>query len=221
MSKRITSLLTLRAFETAARRLSFTNAAQELHVSQAAISRHVRLLETQLGRPLFRRLHRQVELTGPGKRLAGALTGAFSQIERAVEAARERQSQRLRISVEPAFAARWLVPRFGRFSAAYPDIDVELDSSDELRVVGRDADIAIRFLNSSARKPKGRARKLFKYVEFPVIARSLRTRQQSAWHTASRITELPFQETDGLNVTRVSLPFQARIPATRSYGHCT
>src|ERR1700677_5111117 len=166
MSKRITSLLTLRAFETAARRLSFTNAAHELHVSQAAISRHVRLLETQLGRPLFRRLHRQVELTAPGKRLAGALTGAFSQIERAVEAARERQSQRLRISVEPAFAARWLVPRLGRFSAAYPDSDVELDSSDELRVVGRDADIAIRFLNSPARKTKGRARELFKYVEF-------------------------------------------------------
>jgi LysR family glycine cleavage system transcriptional activator len=177
MSKRVTSLLTLRAFEAAARRLSFTNAAHELHVSQAAISRHVRLLETQLGRPLFRRLHRQVELTGPGKALAGALTGAFSQIERAVEAARARPSQRLRISVEPAFAARWLVQRFGRFTAAYPDIDVELDSSDELRVVGRETDIAIRFLNLSARKPKGRARKLFKYVEFPVIARSLRTRR--------------------------------------------
>jgi LysR family transcriptional regulator, glycine cleavage system transcriptional activator len=177
MSKRVTSLLTLRAFEAAARRLSFTNAAHELHVSQAAISRHVRLLETQLGRPLFDRLHRQVELTGPGKRLAGALTGAFSQIERAVEAARGRPSQRLRISVEPAFAARWLVQRFGRFTAAYPDIDVELDSSDQLRVVGREADIAIRFLNSSARKPKGRARKLFEYVEFPVIARSLRTRR--------------------------------------------
>jgi LysR family glycine cleavage system transcriptional activator len=177
MSKRITSLLTLRAFEAAARRLSFTNAAHELHVSQAAISRHVRLLETQLGRPLFRRLHRQVELTGPGKRLASELTNAFARIERAVETARGKPSQRLRISVEPAFAARWLVPRFGRFTAAYPDIDVELDSSDELRVVGREADIAIRFVNTSARKPKGRARKLFAYVEFPVIARSLRSRR--------------------------------------------
>jgi LysR family transcriptional regulator, glycine cleavage system transcriptional activator len=177
MSKRITSLLTLRAFEVAARRLSFTNAAHELHVSQAAISRHVRLLETQLGRPLFRRLHRHVELTGPGKRLAGDLTQAFTQIERAVENARGKPSQRLRISVEPAFAGRWLVPRFGRFTAAFPDIDVELDSSDELRVVGRETDIAIRFLQTSARKPKGRARRLFAYVEFPVIARSLKNRR--------------------------------------------
>ena len=177
MSRRAISLLTLRAFEAAARRLSFTEAAQELHVSQAAISGHVRQLETQLGRPLFRRLHRRVELTACGKHLARELTSAFSQIERAVEVACESPSRRLRITVEPAFAARWLVPRFGRFTAAYPDIDVELESTDELRGVGRDADIAIRFLKTSARKPKGRARKLFTYVEFPVIARALRTRR--------------------------------------------
>lgn len=174
---RPTSLLALRAFEAAARRLSFTEAAHELHVSQAAISGHVRQLEAQLGRPLFRRLHRHVELTACGKHLARGLTSAFSQIERAVAAARDSPSRRLRITVEPAFAARWLVPRFGRFTAAYPDIDVELDSSDDLRIMGRDADIAIRFLSTAARRPKGSARKLFTYVEFPVIARNLRTRR--------------------------------------------
>jgi LysR family transcriptional regulator, glycine cleavage system transcriptional activator len=177
MSLRATSLLTLRAFEAAARRLSFTNAAHELFVSQGAISGHVRQLETQLGRPLFRRLHRRVELTECGKRLAHELTSAFSQIERAVSAARESPSKRLRISVEPTFAARWLVPRLGRFTSAHPDVDVELESSDELRVVGREADIAIRFLKISARKPKGRARKLFMYAEFPVISRSLQGRR--------------------------------------------
>jgi LysR family transcriptional regulator, glycine cleavage system transcriptional activator len=177
MSNRITSLLTLRAFEAAARRLSFTNAAHELFVSQGAISGHVRQLETQLGRPLFRRLHRRVELTECGERLARELTRAFSQIERAMSAARESPSKRLRISVEPTFAARWLVPRLGRFTSAHPDIDVEFESSDELRVVGRDADIAIRFLKTSARKPKGRARRLFVFAEFPVIARSLQGRR--------------------------------------------
>jgi LysR family transcriptional regulator, glycine cleavage system transcriptional activator len=170
MSSRTTSLLALRAFEAAARRLSFTDAAHELHVSQAAISRHVRVLEADLGWPLFRRLHRQVELTASGKRLARELTAGFSQIRGAVEAARSAPAERLRISVEPAFAARWLVPRFGRFTSANPEIEVDLESSDELRTVGRDADIAIRFLGSTSRKPRGRARKLFAYDGFPVIA---------------------------------------------------
>jgi LysR family glycine cleavage system transcriptional activator len=171
MPRRIPSLPALRAFEAAARRLSFTNAARELHVSQAAISRQVRVLEADLGRALFRRLHRQVELTVAGKRLANGLRIGFGHILRAVEAARDSPTQRLRISVEPGFAARWLVPRFGRFTARHPDIDVELDSSNELRALGREADIAIRFLRSNSRKPKQSARLLFTYVGFPVIAR--------------------------------------------------
>jgi LysR family glycine cleavage system transcriptional activator len=170
MSNRTPSLLALRAFDAAARHLSFTDAARELHVSQAAISRHVRGLEEDLGRPLFRRLHRQVELTAPGKRLAVELAAGFSQIKRSVDAVRATSVRRLRISVEPAFAARWLVPRFGRFSAAHPDIEVDLESSEELRTVGRDTDIAIRFLNSATRKPGGSARKLFTVSGFPVIA---------------------------------------------------
>jgi LysR family transcriptional regulator, glycine cleavage system transcriptional activator len=174
MSSRTTSLLALRAFEAAARRLSFTEAAHELHVSQAAISRHVRLLEANLARPLFRRLHRQVELTAIGKQLGSELTAAFSRIGRAVDAVRGLPARRLRISVEPAFAARWLVPRFGRFTAANPDIEVDLEASNELRAVGRDTDIAIRFLRSGARTPKGRARKLFTYSGFPVIASKAR-----------------------------------------------
>ena len=175
MSRRVTSLLALRAFEACARRLSFTAAARELYVSQAAISRHVRVLEADLGRPLFRRLHRQVELTAHGKRLAGHLSAGFGQIGRAVEAARKAPTRRLRISVEPAFAERWLVPRFGRFTEAYPDIDVDLESTDEIRTIGREADIAVRFLRSSARKPKGGATKLFSYAGFPVIASAART----------------------------------------------
>jgi LysR family transcriptional regulator, glycine cleavage system transcriptional activator len=170
MSNRSTSLLALRAFDAAARHLSFTYAARELHVSQAAISRHVRALEEDLGRPLFRRLHRQVELTVPGKRLAGELASGFSQIKRAVDAVRATPTNRLRISVEPAFAARWLVPRFGRFTTAHPDIEVDMESSEELRTLGRDTDIAIRFLDSATRKPGGSARKLFAVAGFPVIA---------------------------------------------------
>jgi LysR family glycine cleavage system transcriptional activator len=86
-----------------------------------------------------------------------------------VEAAPVR---RLRISVEPSLAARWLVPRLGRFTAANPDIEIEFDSSDELRVLGRDTDIAIRFLSRTSRRPRGRATKLFPLEGFPVVARS-------------------------------------------------
>jgi LysR family glycine cleavage system transcriptional activator len=111
-----------------------------------------------------------VELTVPGKRLAGELSAGFSQIKRAVDAVRATPTNRLRISVEPAFAARWLVPRFGRFTTAHPDIEVDMESSEELRTLGRDTDIAIRFLDSATRKPGGSARKLFAVAGFPVIA---------------------------------------------------
>jgi LysR family glycine cleavage system transcriptional activator len=113
-----------------------------------------------------------VQLTAPGKRLATELAAGFGQIKRAVEAVRAAPVRRLRISVEPAFAARWLVPRFGRFTAAHPDIEVDLESSEELRTVGRDTDVAIRFLDSATRKPGGTARKIFAVSGFPVIAAS-------------------------------------------------
>jgi LysR family transcriptional regulator, glycine cleavage system transcriptional activator len=105
-ARRLPSLLALRAFEVAARRLSFTEAARELHVSQAAVSRHVRSLEADVGRELFRRLHRHVELTATGQRLASELTGGFLRIHRAVEVSRGISTRRLRLAVEPAFASR-------------------------------------------------------------------------------------------------------------------
>lgn len=164
------SLLALRAFEAAARRLSFTEAARDLHVSQAAISRHIRALEKDVGRELFRRLHRAVELTAPGRQFAAELSAGFLRIHRAVEAIRGVPLRRLRLSVEPAFAARWLVPRLGSFSAAHPEVELELETTDELRVLGRDADLAIRYLSAGSRKLRMRSRLLFRTDGVPVIA---------------------------------------------------
>jgi LysR family glycine cleavage system transcriptional activator len=178
------SLLALRAFEAAARRLSFTEAARELHVSQAAVSRHVRGLEKDLGRELFRRLHRAVELTTGGRQLATELTTAFQRIQRAIEKVRSAPAQRLRVSVEPAFAARWLVPRLTRFSTAHPDIELELETSPELRALGRETDIAIRYVDNAARPPRQRHRRLLSTEGVPVIAgtrgRSLQWRNDAA-----------------------------------------
>ncbi len=165
------SLLGLRAFEAAARQLSFTVAARELHVSQAAISRHVRTLEENLGRALFHRIHGRVELTACGSRFASELSNAFGQIKRSVEVVRGSTVNRLRISAEQAFAAYCLVPRLGGFASKYPNIEVTLDSSDEVRMLGREADIAIRFLRESARRPRGTSRKIFSMRGFPCVAK--------------------------------------------------
>ncbi len=167
---RLPSLLSLRAFEATARRLSFTAAAQELHVTQSAISRHVRALEQDLGQALFVRMHRAVNLTPAGRKFAEELGAGFLAIHRAVEAVRGARPQRLRVSAEPAFAARWLLERLGRFSIAHPRIELELETSDELRVLGKEADIAIRYVASAARRPRGRYLTLLRMEGVPVIA---------------------------------------------------
>jgi LysR family glycine cleavage system transcriptional activator len=150
--------------------LSFTGAARELHVSQAAVSRHVRGLEHDVGRELFRRLHRAVELTTAGKEFAAELSLSFQRIHRAVEKVSTAPAQRLRVSVEPAFAARWLVPRLARFSSAHPDIELELETSLELRTLGRDTDVAIRYVDKGAPLPRQRHRLLLACEGVPVIA---------------------------------------------------
>lgn len=168
--RRLPSLLALRAFEAAARRLSFTEAAQELNVTQSAISRHVRALEQDVGHTLFVRMHRAVTLTDAGRKFAQDLSAGFLGIHRAVQAVRGSRPQRLRVSAEPAFAARWLLERLGRFSIAHPQTELELETTDELRVLGRDADIAIRYVASAARRPRGRYRRLLSLDGVPVIA---------------------------------------------------
>jgi LysR family transcriptional regulator, glycine cleavage system transcriptional activator len=162
------SSLALRAFEAAARHVSFTEAARELHVTQAAVSRHVRALETSVGRKLFRRLYHRVELTAPGTQLASELSASFVRIDRAIERVRGIAIRRLRLTVEPAFASLWLVPRLGGFAEAHPDIELELETTEELRSLGRDSDVAIRYVASGSRKQRGQGLHLFATDGIPV-----------------------------------------------------
>ncbi|HEY1491557.1 MAG TPA: LysR family transcriptional regulator [Steroidobacteraceae bacterium] len=168
--RRLPSLLSLRAFEATARRMSFTAAAAELNVTQSAVSRHVRALEEDLGQSLFVRMHRAVILTPAGVSFAQDLGAGFLAIHRAVEAVRGARPQRLRVTSEPAFAARWLLERLGRFSIAHPQIELELETSDELRVLGKEADVAIRYVASAARRPRGRYLTLLRMQGVPVTA---------------------------------------------------
>lgn len=172
-SGRLPPLHTLHVFETTARRLSFTRAADELHLTQAAVSRQIRQLEEALDQPLFVRLHRRVELTPVGERLAADLSQSFMQIARSVAQARGETRERLRLSVEPAFAARWLLPRLPRFVASEPQIDVEVDSTEIMREVGSEADMAIRYIEGPRRSPQRSAILLAEVAMYPVLAPSL------------------------------------------------
>jgi LysR family glycine cleavage system transcriptional activator len=145
--RKLPPLNALRAFEAAARSLSFTRAAAELHVTQAAISHQVRALEAELGLPLFVRLHRALRLTPQGARYLPALRDAFDRIDAATRSLAPRRARRqLAISVVPSFGTRWLVPRLGDFRARHPRLDLTLHASSQLVDLAREPfDVAIRF----------------------------------------------------------------------------
>lgn len=135
----------LRAFEAAARHLSLSRAAEELHLTHGAISHQVRALEALLGAALFNRRGRGVVLTEAGQHLAGVLTGSFAQINQAMNAVRRQSDQTLTISLLTSFAARWLVPRLERFHEAHPDVVMSMRTGRELADLRRDGvDLAIR-----------------------------------------------------------------------------
>lgn len=117
----------LRAFEAVGRHGSFKRAADELHVTQSALSHHVRHLEQHLGIALLRRLHRRVELTGDGQRLCTDCSTGFGALERAVQQLVVSDAEdALTVSIAPYFSAKWLTPRLGRWWARHPNIDLQL-----------------------------------------------------------------------------------------------
>lgn len=125
--KRLPPLNALRAFSTAARTGSFTKAGEEMHVTQGAISRQVKLLEQSMGTSLFVRAHQSIMLTPVGQELAKVLKHAFGLMETAVEKATKSQPrQLLAINVPPTFATRWLAPRLLDFRTKHPLIDLSI-----------------------------------------------------------------------------------------------
>ena len=146
MARRLPPLNALRAFEAAARHLSFTKAAEELYVTQAAVSHQVKALEEALGVQLFRRLNRRLMLTDAGQLYLPALTEAFDGIDAATGRLRaDENAGSLTVSVANSLAAKWLLPRLPRFRERHPEIDVEVSAADRLVDFGRDnVDMGIR-----------------------------------------------------------------------------
>jgi LysR family glycine cleavage system transcriptional activator len=137
----------LRAFEAAARYLSFTKAAEELNVTPAAVSQQVKSLEEYFGVQLFKRLTRALILTDSGQLVLPVLQEGFDKLAEVGRILRGRQDNRiLTVSVAPSFGAKWLVPRLDRFRRAHPDYDIRLDATDTRADFRRDnVDIAMRY----------------------------------------------------------------------------
>lgn len=147
MSRQLPPLNGLKAFEAAARHLSFTRAAAELNVTQAAISHQVKALEERLGLPLFRRINRALLLTDAGQDLFPSLSESFDMIAAAARRLkRHDRSGVLTLSTLDSIAASWLVPRIGKFRVLHPDIDVRISTTDQIvDFVSGDFDMGLRY----------------------------------------------------------------------------
>ncbi len=147
MSDRLPPLTALRAFEAAARHLSFAQAAAELNVTPAALSFQIKSLEDHLGHPVFRRLNRAVELTEAGRALAPGVTDGFAALSAAWRnTQRLSDNKTLTVTAGPAFTSKWLAPRLFEFAQAHPEIELRFSASLRLIDFDRDeVDVAIRF----------------------------------------------------------------------------
>lgn len=147
MSRRLPPLNALKAFEAAARQLSFTKAAEELFVTQAAVSHQIKALEEHLGIKLFMRKNRSLLLTEEGQGYFYDIKDIFSQLLEATEKLLARGAKgAISVSLPPTFAIQWLVPRLNQFSELHPDIDVRIKAVDQVEhSLTDDVDVAIYY----------------------------------------------------------------------------
>ncbi len=162
----------LRAFEAAARHLSFSRAAEELHVTPAALSHQVRGLEDFLQVKLFLRRTRSIELTDAGRTLYPGLHAGFGQLRNAVAGLdRIRNDRVLVISAPPGFTAKWLTPRLYRFLSDNPDIDARISATPMMADFAADGvDVAIRNMSAGERLPEMVFDKLVDICLLPVVS---------------------------------------------------
>ncbi|MEQ1515988.1 MAG: LysR substrate-binding domain-containing protein [Usitatibacteraceae bacterium] len=167
------SLISIRAFEAAARCGGFAEAARELGTTAASVSYHVRQLEAQLEVPLFRRYPHRVELSEAGAVIAGETERAFAILRASFVAARNQEEGQLRVTTLPTLGTSWLTPRLGAFRAKHPQISIELELSADAHDLTTGAyDVAIR--NGSGEWPGLRSHALFPSFFVPLCAPSLR-----------------------------------------------
>lgn len=173
MVRRLPPLNALKAFEAAARHESFTKAAQELHVTQGAVSHQVKSLEAELGFRLFDRERQRLRITDAGRSYLEVVRDAFDRIASGTERLLQRQNAgALTVTTSPNFASKWLVHRLGRFAEAHPEIDLRVSASlHHVDFVREDIDVAIR--HGDGRWPGLHVTRLFVEELFPVCSPTL------------------------------------------------
>src|SRR5262244_28881 len=173
MPRRLPPLNALKAFEAAARHESFTRAAEELFVTQGAVSHQVKALEAELGVKLFNRERQRLVITEAGREYLTILRDAFDRIAVGTERLLQRQSSGvLTVSTSPDFAAKWLVGRLGRFAEEHPSIDLRVSASDQrVDFASEDVDLAVR--HGDGRWPELEVGRLCAEQLFPVCSPKL------------------------------------------------
>lgn len=161
----------LPAFEAAARHLSFTHAADELALTQSAISRQIAALEAHYGVPLFKRLHRALALTDAGERLRRTVVESLQRLHETGAALRgEARPKTVVVTTTPGVAGLWLIPRLAHFTATHPEVDVRISAAYAMVNLDRDGvDVAIRYQTEG-----GPGQRLFGEVVLPVCSPKLR-----------------------------------------------
>jgi LysR family glycine cleavage system transcriptional activator len=171
--RRPLTLGNLRAFDAVARRLSFSAAAEELHLTQPAISRQIRSLEDELGTALFIRGTRHVELTGPGRTLQRSVAPWLGQLDTSVRQIRSvRNRRQVSVTTFASFASLWLLPRLPYFQREHPDIDIRISAGDSFAEPDDpEIDLALRYC--AATDAPGASVPLFSEVLTPVVSPGL------------------------------------------------
>jgi LysR family transcriptional regulator, glycine cleavage system transcriptional activator len=169
--QRSLSLGNLRAFEMVARRLNFSEAAEEMHLTQSAVSRQIKSLEDELGAALFVRGTRHVEATPEGLALLRVVQPWLAQLDAAVRQVRAKRSRsRVSVSTFASFASLWLLPQMEAFQSLHPDIDIRVSATDTLEDLDDpELDLALRYI-APDRAPAGAVR-LFGETLTPVVSR--------------------------------------------------
>jgi LysR family transcriptional regulator, glycine cleavage system transcriptional activator len=170
--EKLPPLVELRAFDAAARHLSFKKAAAELGVTPTAISHQIRLLERYCGRALFRRRPRPLSLTDTGARLFPAIRGGLEAFAVAIAAVkRDGEGQPLRVTMTNAFASRWLVPRLPAWGKLHPEAPLDVIGTDSvLDLRAGDADVAIRYATGRIAPTDGVAEEFLSDTFWPVCS---------------------------------------------------
>ena len=211
--RKLPPLGSLRAFEAAARHMSFREAADELGVTPTAISHQVRLLEDICGQPLFRRRPRPIALTAAGERLFPVIRSGFDAFASAIAAASPRVGQkRLRVTSPNAFASHWLVPRLPKWRESHPKIPLEIIGTDAvLDLRAGQADIAIRYARRMPLDLNGT--EIFRDTFYPVCSPELLAREGHRIDRAADLLRYPLIHFDWTSGDR-DAPTWARWLAT-------